>query len=102
MVKDASQKRLRKPPQLELNRLPYNTTTRKEVACYINNIINCNLLQGGRKKEGGLQMIITKEGLERSKIFQNLVYIEAGDKRYTKDDLLKYIENNPVEVAYAR
>jgi hypothetical protein len=29
----------------------------------------------------------------RSKFFQNLLYIECGGKRYTKDDLARYIEN---------
>jgi hypothetical protein len=36
----------------------------------------------------------TLQALERSKIFQNLIYIESGGKRYTKQDLIKYIKEN--------
>jgi hypothetical protein len=39
-------------------------------------------------------MEYTKADPRRSKFFQNLLYIECGGKRYTKDDLAKYIESH--------
>jgi hypothetical protein len=45
---------------------------------------------------------VTKEELEKSEIWQNMLYIESGGKIYTKADILVYIEKTSKEVAYAR
>lgn len=43
-----------------------------------------------------------REELERNEIWQYLLYIQIGDKIYTKQEILEPVKVSSVEVAYAR
>lgn len=53
------------------------------------------------RKRRRIHMTIREE-LERNEIWQYLLYIQIGDKIYTKQEILEPVKVSSVEVAYAR